>query len=148
MGFKKTDILPAAELLERTADAFESERVEWIKGGFGWLPLASELTPQACLIGGLAIEAGIWYDTVGLKPAMVVGAPKLGSLEADELRQFALARKAAAEVIKNRADSVRGHKTHVIRVSAWNDDEETSLGDVVDVLKHAAKDLRNKAAAA
>jgi len=146
MSFKKTDILPAAELLERTADAFESQRLEWIKGGFGWLPAAPELTPQACLIGGLAMEAGIWYTTVGLRPAMVVGAPSLGALTVDEMRQFALARKAAAEVIKNRADNIPG-RTHVVLVANWNDDDETSLGDVVDVLKHAAKDLRNQAPA-
>jgi hypothetical protein len=146
---RKSDIVPAAEILERAAEAFESDEIHWVQNSWGFIPVVERdknMKPEACLIGGLAMAAGVWTNTVAGESVMTAGTNTLSFLDEDELRQFALARKAAADILKNRADGVKGRK-HAVVIAVWNDREETTLGEVLDVLKLAAKDLRNQAPA-
>lgn len=146
---RKSDIIPAAEILERAAEAFESDEIRWVQNSWGFIPVVQRdknMKPEACLIGGLAMTAGVWPCTVAGESVMTVSTNTLSFVNDDELRQFALARKAAADILKNRADGIKRGK-HAVIIAGWNDREETTLGEVLDVLKLAAKDLRNQAPA-
>jgi hypothetical protein len=116
----------AAEVLERAADGFESGRYGWIKG------CATRRIGQDvsyCSVGALYYESGL-YDCL------------LGSDAAN--RKYRKAEHALAEVVG--AISVRDESGFVIatEIPAWNDYVAAGVGEVIDAMKTAAKNLRNE----
>ena len=112
----------AAEILENAADGFESGRYYWTKGQFRRMVFGNA---SYCSVGALAHEADL----------TIRGAYHLDPVRPDA---FDVAVGAMARQI-NPDWSIDSQ--HV--VVNWND-RNAAKGEVIDVMKHAAKDLRNQ----
>jgi hypothetical protein len=115
-----------AEILENLADEFESGQMAWCQGHY------SKPDPG---------PTGYSYCTAGaidhkLSPMLLAGVP----LRVVQARHAELL-KAIARVVDPTNSVMAPHTA----VTGWNDRPERTLPEVIDALKHAAKDLRNAA---
>lgn len=123
--------MDTAELLETTADRFESGVYEWTR-----LDLVNE-NGEYCSIGALS------YTAIGQV-----------SYEVEEVRKAAAAMMNVANrgMAKTRKTFVRARGTDEFFakwaesvVARWNDIAAKDKAEVVEVMKQAAKNLRNEA---
>jgi hypothetical protein len=105
----------AADILERGADAWESDTIGWFQGGFG------NLTQGFCALGMCR------YQLVGKD----VGVTWTCS-------------KDLYDVYWNALDGL-GKALNGAAIDDWNDAPERTKEEVVELFKQAAKDLRNRA---
>lgn len=121
----------AAELLEKTADGFESGRYGWVKrvarDGSGELD-------RFCSIGALYYEAGL-YDCNGIESPEERGAKRKLYMKSEQ----ALA--AAVEVPWTSSSEI----SSTSGIPHWNDGVAKSVDEVIEAMKEAAKSLRNQA---
>ena len=110
-----------AEILEKAADALESGTLPWARYG-------DAATFAQCMDNSTycAIEAMSWA-TRGDKGAVII----------EGRWSYSRAVKAASDEASRRL----GRATHI---TYWNDMHAKDVHEVVDVMKHAAKDLRNQ----
>lgn len=106
----------AADLLERTADRFQSGELGWTQGAY-----KDYFFDDFCYMGGL--------------------------METDERssiseHSFSFTTQTA---IKATSEYLGGTHRHGDVVGAWNDQPGRQPEEVIDLMKHVAKDLRNRA---
>lgn len=120
-----------ADLLEQAADALESGRVGWMRGDIGFRTPGSDRGHEAmaCAIGTLRHVA--------------FGSPRMAGLVSPLAAEF-----RAYLSLEDRAISAMGFPGGTSELASWNDSEANQKEDVIDLMKHAAKDLRNKRKAA
>lgn len=113
-----SDAMAAADLAERTADAFESEQIAWGRNNF------LDDDGRHCVVGGLMrMELGSSEALVGhMTSQALTPIPKAS----DEVR-----RRIRVLVDEDTYD--------------WNDAEIRTKEEVIETLKIVAKDLRNGA---
>lgn len=114
----------AAELLEKAADGFESGRYGWMQGNaHGWDP---EMGHTYCSVGALYHEAGLYAH----RSMHREGAHNL---------------YVAAEQQLARTLGVFGKGLSCADIPKWNDLPGRKVEEVIDKMKEAAKELRNRA---
>jgi hypothetical protein len=117
-----TELTPA-DILERAADGFESGRYGWTKNMA--YRKDSDGNEYYCAMGALYHEAGL---------------QQVSQVKTPQYQQCALnyrkADNALAEVI--------GFNLSHGGVSGWNDHEANGMAEVIEKMKEAAKNLRNK----
>lgn len=121
----------AAELLERTADGFESGRYYWTQGAYGRKVFGNQ---AFCSIGALAYESG---------HTMKVNTYTTGL----EWRSPALDKAIEALALKIKPDTATvGWFPDEDLVISWNDDRfmGRTKNEVIEAMKRAAKDLHNE----
>lgn len=117
-----------AGILERAADLYESEKIEWCKRF--WIKLDVFDQPiSACAEGAIYLAAGL--------PATVTALSGSPSFTRGEFTD---------EYIRgNQAISVLADWLTLTHVYKWNDAEGRNKADVIEAMKNCAKDLRNEA---
>lgn len=117
-----TELTAAADILERAADGFESGRYGWVKGvSYAKHPDGTELY---CATGAL-------YHEAGLQRTSLINTPEYQ----EWCEIYSQADKALYEAIEFNG---RGG------VPGWNDYFASSMAEVIEKMKEAAKNLRNK----
>jgi hypothetical protein len=129
MGMEET-----AEILEKAADLYESGRLNW-----GRHELYDEIENEGCLLGALSIVSNdlgryLYYEgeLTPLRPA-----PSQTFLDA----RHALADTIRATVDLNDLDLDEDYDSEVVYV--FNDRRTKTQEQAVELLKQAAKDIRN-----
>jgi hypothetical protein len=119
-----------AEILEKAADLYESEQIDWCQGqayGLSW----PKGMVSACAMGAIYLASG--YKIRG--GGYVVNNPREVAAH-DSFRQ---GRRAIHELeIFLDPECSR-------TVAGWNDQPERTKEEVIQAMKDCAKDLRNKA---
>jgi hypothetical protein len=120
MSKAKNNLTPA-EILEVTADKFESDEWGWIKGSFSELNYGEGPRYGYCLVGGLQEAANVEFGSYNKSP---------------RLRQ---AIDAVALVLNFDSEAIGSAEV----VFDWNDRYVRTKDEVIQTLKLAAKELRN-----
>jgi hypothetical protein len=117
-----------ADVLERAADLYESEAIEWCKRD--WVRRdGDDKVMSACAEGAIYLAAGL--------PALLTEYVGAGDFNAgDHHEAYRLGESAIACL----ASSIDPEKT---RLYYWNDREATSKTEVIEAMKACAKGLRN-----
>jgi len=127
----------AADLLERAAASFEDGEVSWGQGG---LYRASE--HEACAYGNLMRMDGVDLPNIDSSGSHAV------MTAAKAMKHVLLADPSTRDRIKGIVESFgcpwAGERTGAATlIFSFNDNIETDVAEVVDVMKHAAKVLRH-----
>lgn len=127
-----------ADLLERAADLYESERIEWCSGGWA-RPMFNGLGGQFhCAEGALLRAAG--YTWIQVLDAT------LGADQKNPAKIFSLMRRPE---IQQAIRAVNGHIVSKADGAAWlwnmNDglNKKSAKQHLIEAFKDAAKELRN-----
>lgn len=136
-----------ADILEKAADLYESETIEWCQGA-GYLYGHDKLS--ACAQGAILIASGTnkirygvpWhrdgessYDWWGVVPTTEVR----GEWE----RLLQRANIVLSELHRGIIDQ-DSSQARIGGVPSWNDEKGRTKQDVIEAMKNRAKDLRNK----
>lgn len=128
--------MDAAELLETTADRFESGVYEWIRHGL-------ESDEGYCFIGALSYTAigQAAYEVEEIRQA-AAAMIKVADPRMEKMRK--IYEEACAAHYPGCLDGFFAEYAELI-VAHWNDTEVKDKAEVVEVMKQAAKNLRNEA---
>jgi len=115
--------LQAADLLERTADAFESGQLGWCKGRM------VDAEGNVCAAGALRKMSGRW-ETIPLP---------------HDRRARELAEQHVPPIPRLKLSPTDGWVEIVqeSNLAIWNDNVARSVSDVIELFKHTAKEIRN-----
>lgn len=118
-----------ADILEITADRFESGEYRWRKGEF-----IGSVDDSMCSLGALmATKASV--DEV----RKAFGPPRL---KPSDFEIFRMRSRLLGETIEARRAL---HQIIGIEIATWNDNPFRTREEVVETMKQAAKNLRNRA---
>ena len=129
----KNEYEQAAEILEKAADGFESGRYGWTQG-MARLRKSSQEVVAYCSIGAMYYEAGLYKEGHGLPQRML---PAFNQAEAQ-----------LSEVVGADQQYITLRDSRIMNMSSipqWNDLPGRTKEEVIDKMKEAAKELRNKA---
>lgn len=151
-GMEKT----AADILERAAQSYEAETVNWCQEvwvdpeltgkwakaegwatGSDWKDVPSDAATKinACAMGAMALADGwTWQQNMQFSTEKIIR--ELGS---DQLRE-------AVDALENHLELERPSDYYAI--PGWNDEDDRTKDEVIEAMKATAKDLRNRGVAA
>jgi hypothetical protein len=139
-----------ADVLERAADLYESEKVEWCAGRWVKVPrILGEATISGCAATAVAMAAGLSHQV-----AQVIG----GSSMLDRIYQTAVRNHAQIADQRKQAELYIAVRVFVDQrvmamtegamasVVIWNDTQPLLQGkqNTIDLFKEIAKDMRNE----
>jgi hypothetical protein len=114
------DRLRSAEILEKAADLYRSETVDWCQGQ--WINSDNEQLTM-CAEGALLLAAGFSFEEIVM-----------------------LSDTGVSNVVKHDDWNGARMRLHIhlnASVFGWNDRRERTKQDVIDAMEATAKDLRN-----
>ena len=121
-----------ADILEITADRFESGELKWGQGDYAMIDLNGY--ERHCAIGGLATVAGEDWNAVN-HLVTTAAAEAMKPYLLDPLSEYLRAQNSQLVPIGWPAENL---------VIVFNDTIAEDVSEVVEVMKQAAKDLRNQ----
>jgi hypothetical protein len=112
-----------AEILEKAADLYESEQVDWCRRD--WASLSRDGRLSVCAEGAIYLASGVKETTLLTDfPSLDEEASRRGSVVIGFL---------------SRVTRLRSH----LSLYAWNDSNAENKQAIVDLMKEQAKELRN-----
>lgn len=134
-----------AEVLEKAADLYESETIEWCKGS-NFLTGPGKLS--ACAQGAINLAAGTYRIAhaelyYGGHPSGEAGwIARPGPIDPDEWERCI---ERSNEVIRALGQDLRRQGQSYGSVPNFNDRDVRTKQEVIDAMKECAKELRNEA---
>lgn len=141
-----------AEVLEKAADLYESETVDWCQGKWGRLDADTGVL-SLCASSALAVACGLtqseaedleaWIQFNNTDKSVAVPAGYRGI--APQITTYIRARQHLDQVLSERAVGAEAAHTGLIVTTPWWNDNHVTLtkAEVVETFKDVAKDLRN-----
>lgn len=120
----------AAEILEKAADLYESETIEWCQHQAFRAKGPTHRKVSACALGAITLAAGEYVLTDRYVKENRPGIRFTAPLGTAPMSMYA-------------SECLRNHLGRM--VPSFNDDPHTSKQQVIDAMKECAKELRNAA---
>jgi hypothetical protein len=141
-----------AQVLEDAADLYQSEKVHWCQGAYVKWGEDPVLTVCATTALGMAAGLGTWMplavdqaDGTQRRNSRAVLMQHLVPYQQQRPEHTTWSRRAQALYLAAKKQVERRLKSQEFyHLPAFNDDDETTMDQVVDLFQSVAKELRNK----
>jgi hypothetical protein len=120
-----------ADILEAAADLLETNG--WIQGEF-------EFNGKFCAVGAIRQVSGLYQSAVALQELGRTNMYNRDSTDYD----ICTSTSSAAESALSDSLGSQAVDGGLVYVPSWNDEPGRTADEVIDLMKHTAKDLRNR----